>query len=342
MTDQTAPASPSAPPAAPFVARVPAAFFGMVLGLGGLSNGWRVAASLWGWPRVIADGLALLAFAIWAGLLVLFVMKWSLARPAATGEAKNPIAGGFLALVPLSGMIAALAAMPLIGGLARGLLWVEIAAQIAFALWFVGRLWTGGRAAEATTPVLYLPTVGASFVAAMALSALGVPDAAAMAFGVGALSWIVIEALLWTRLLTQGALPVPIRATLGIHMAPPAVGLVAWLSVTKGAPDAFALALFGYALLQAAIMARLIPWLKQQPFGAPYWAYSFAVAALPLGALRMVERGAGGTVAMLAPVLFVLANLIIGGFLVGTVIRLAQGKYVPPLPAPTPAPVAAP
>ena len=329
--------APSAAPSAPFVARIPAAFFGMVLGLGGLSNGWRVAARLWGWPSAIADGLALLAFAVWAGLLILFATKWIVARPAAMGEAKNPIAGGFIALVPLSGMIAALAAMPLLGAVARGLLWVEIFAQIAFALWFVGRLWTGGRAAEATTPVLYLPTVGGSFVAAMSLSTLGVADAATMAFGVGALSWIVIEALLWTRLLTQAPLPLPIRATLGIHMAPPAVGLVAWLSVTSGAPDTVALALFGYALLQAAILARLVPWLRQQPFGAPYWAYSFAVAALPLGALRMVERGAGGTVAMLAPVLFGLANLIIAGFLAGTLMRLAQGRYVPPLAAPAPA-----
>ncbi|NLH83334.1 MAG: dicarboxylate transporter/tellurite-resistance protein TehA, partial [Phyllobacteriaceae bacterium] len=129
-------------------------------------------------------------------------------------------------------------------------------------------------------------------------------------------------------------------ATIGIHMAPPAVGLVSYLAVTTGAPDGFALGLFGYAVLQAAVMARLVPWLKGQPFGAPWWAYSFAVAALPLGAMRMVERGAEGTVALLAPVLFVLANLIIGGFFLASLTRLAQGRYVPPMSAPTPPSVA--
>lgn len=328
MTDK----APSAAPAAPFVARVPATFFAMVLGLGGLSNGWRAAARLWGWPGSIADALALLAFAVWALVLAAMVGKWLVARKAAIAEALHPVAGGFLALAPLSGMIAALATLPLFGGVSKALLWILIVGQIGFALWFVGRLWTGGRPAEASTPVLYLPTVGGSFVVAMALAALGVRDVAAMAFGAGMLSWIVIEALLWPRLLTQPELPVPIRATIGIHMAPPAVGLVAWMAVSDAAPGTFffAYGLLGYALLQAAILARLIPWIRRQPFGAPYWAFSFAVAALPLGAMRMIERGAAGSLVYLAPVLFGLANLIIGGFFVASLVRLAQGRYVPP------------
>ncbi len=321
----------------PFVARVPAAFFAMVLGLGGLSNGWRMAAKLWGMPVVVADALALLAFAVWALVAALMVAKWTTAPMAAKAEALHPVAGGFLALAPLSGMIASLAVLPLFGIVSEALLAVLIAAQIAFALWYVGRLWTGGRPAEATTPVLYLPTVGGSFVAGMAFVALGLRDAGQMAFGAGLIAWIVIEAFLWPRLLTLPSLPVPMRASIGIHMAPPAVGLVSWMAVSEGAPGPVAYGLLGYALLQAAVMARLVPWIRQQPFGAPYWAFSFAVAALPLGAMRMLDRGAGDTVALLAPGLFVLANLIIGGFFVASVIRLVQGRYVPPLPAPQPA-----
>lgn len=329
--------SPKAAPQPPFVARIPAAFFAMVLGLGGLANGWRMAAKLWGMPVVIADALALLAFAVWALVAALMVVKWTTAPVAAKAEALHPVAGGFLALAPLSGMIASLATLPLFGVVSQGLLVVLIAAQIAFALWFVGRLWTGGRPAEATTPVLYLPTVGGSFVVGMAFAALGLRDAGQMAFGAGLVAWIVIEAVLWPRLLTLPSLPVPIRATIGIHMAPPAVGLVSWMAVSEGVPGPVAYGLLGYALLQAAVMARLVPWIRLQPFGAPYWAFSFAVAALPLGAMRMLDRGAADSIALIAPALFVLANLIIGGFLIGTILRLAQGRYVPPLPAPQPA-----
>jgi len=37
----------------------------MVLGLGGLGNGWRVAARVWGAPTFIGEAFALTAVAVW-------------------------------------------------------------------------------------------------------------------------------------------------------------------------------------------------------------------------------------------------------------------------------------
>jgi tellurite resistance protein len=87
--------------------------------------------------------------------------------------------------------------------------------------------------------------------------------------------------------------------------------------------------LFGYALFQAAIMIRLIPWLREQPFVAGYWAYTFAVSALPLAALRFIEKGYAGPVAIIALPLFIAANLIIGMILLGTIVLLFKGKLLP-------------
>src|SRR5215207_10010623 len=95
-------------------------------------------------------------------------------------------------------------------------------------------------------------------------------------------------------------LPVSRRATLGIHLAPPAVAAVAYLAVTDGPPDRMAQMLFGYALLQALVILRLAPWLREQAFGPVAWAYTFGVSALPLAALRFVERGQAGPIAALA------------------------------------------
>ncbi|WP_204323110.1 hypothetical protein, partial [Streptococcus pneumoniae] len=60
------------------------------------------------------------------------------------------------------------------------------------------------------------------------------------------------------------------------------------------------------------VLLRLTPWLREQPFGPSAWAYTFGISALPLAALRLVERGVGAPVTILAPLLFVAANLIIG------------------------------
>jgi tellurite resistance protein len=56
---------------------LPATFFGMVLGLGGLGNGWRAAARVWGAPALIGEALSLAAALVWLVWLVLYVLKWA-------------------------------------------------------------------------------------------------------------------------------------------------------------------------------------------------------------------------------------------------------------------------
>jgi len=61
------------------------------------------------------------------------------------------------------------------------------------------------------------------------------------------------------RLYTVASMPAPLRPTLGIQLAPPTVGGVAYLSVTTGTPDMLAHAMLGYGLLQALLLLRLLP-----------------------------------------------------------------------------------
>lgn len=124
----------------------------------------------------------------------------------------------------------------------------------------------GGHKPEIITPILYLSTVAGSFVSAIVASTLGYREWVQLFFGGGLFSWLALESMIMQRLYLLEALPKPLRPTLGIQLAPPAVGCVAYLSLTSGQPDAFAQFLFGYGLFQALILLRLLPWLFQQPF----------------------------------------------------------------------------
>jgi tellurite resistance protein len=301
----------------------------MILGLGGLANGWRTAGRIWQAPALVGDILAVTTALIWAALLVLYAGKWFWARDDTIAEARHPVQGFFLALLPVSSMIVSIVLVPMLPMVAWGLCMAGVVGQIVFSAYGMGGIWQGERAPETTTPVLYMPTVGGGFVSAIALSTFGYPDWGILFFGGGFISWIVLESLIVHRLMMLPELAPSLRTTLGIHLAPPAVGCVAYLSVTAGPPDIMAQMLFGYALFQTAIMIRLIPWLREQPFAAGYWAYTFAVSALPLAALRFIEKGYAGPVAGMALPLFVAANLIIGSILLGTVVLLVKGKLLP-------------
>ncbi|MBC7881967.1 MAG: dicarboxylate transporter/tellurite-resistance protein TehA [Anaerolineae bacterium] len=309
---------------------VPASFFGIVLGLAGLGNCWRVATKLWHLPAWIGESIMLMAVAVWLLLLMLYVSKWLWAREEALAEFKHPILCCFIGLVPLSTVLVALVILPYFHEIAIVLFVVGALGQLSFGVYRSGQLWMGGRKPETTTPVLYLPTVAGGFVSAIVASALGYREFGVLFFGMGMFSWIALESIIMQRLFLLEALPNPLRPTLGIQLAPPVVGCVSYLSITSGQPDTFAQILFGYGLLQALILLRLMPWLFQQPFAASYWAFTFGIAALSLSSLRFVERGMTGAMEGLAVLLFIGANIAIGSIALGTLRLLLQGKLLPP------------
>lgn len=338
--------SPSAAPPVPAapahqamrLPSVPASFFGIVLGLTGLGNAWRAATAAWGLPSVIGEALMAAGTLVWAALVVLYGLKWALRRSEALAEAVHPVQCCFIGLGGVSTMLVALAILPYSRPIALVVFLAGAAFTLGFAVWRTGLLWQGGRDPAATTPVLYLPGVAGGFVAAAAASAFGFPQWGQLAFGAALLSWLAIESVLLHRLYTLPELPAALRPTLGIQLAPPAVGSVAYYAVNGGQADLLVNALIGYAVLQALILLRLLPWLLRQPFGPGYWAFSFGAAALATTPLRMIAHGQGGPAADIAPVLFIGANIAIGLIALGTLRLLVQGRLLPaPAPAPAPA-----
>jgi tellurite resistance protein len=308
---------------------VPAAFFGIVLGLAGLGNAWRAAHEIWHMPALIGEALMALATMVWALLLVLFILRWAFAREASLGEAHHPVQCCFIGLAGVATMLIALAALPYSRISAEILFGVGAAFTLGFALWRTGLLWRGNRDHTATTPVLYLPTVAGGFVTAAVASALGYPDWGQLAFGVALFSWFAIESVLLHRLYTVTTLPLALRPTMGIQLAPPTVGAVAYLGVNGGVPDLVAHALVGYGLLQALLLLRLLPWIMEQPFAVSYWGFTFGVTALATAPIRMLGHGDSGAIAVLAPYLFAGANIAVGLIAFGTLRLIAQRRLLP-------------
>lgn len=286
-------------------------FFGSVLGLGGLANGWRMTSRLWGTPVWIGEALAILAFGLWLLWLVLYVGKWLLFTQEAKAELNHPVQGLAAALVPVATLIASIAIGPHIPFAGWALFIAGAGGVLGYAVWSIGGLWQGGREGQSITPILYLPTVGGGFVSGLACATYGQVTLGWMFFGFGMFSWISMESVFLMRLFQHG-LPAGMRATLGVEFAPAVVACVAYLSLSPGPADRFALSLFGYGCFLALILLRLVPWLREQPFGPGAWAYTFGVSALPLAALKLLEQGAGMPVNILAVSSFVAANLIIG------------------------------
>src|SRR5690348_9401350 len=113
----------------------------MVLGLGGLGNGWRVAARVWGAPPSIGEALALAAAAVWFLWFVFYALKWAHSPLTALSELRPPVQAFFVALVPVATLMASVALAPHLPLVAWAMFVAGIVGQICFSAWAVGGLW---------------------------------------------------------------------------------------------------------------------------------------------------------------------------------------------------------
>jgi tellurite resistance protein len=173
-----------------------ASFFGMPLGLIGLGIAWQVAAQIWRAPREIGIALVWLGSLVLALLFLLYIGKWIWHRAAAEAEFEHPVQCCFVGLGGMVGSLASAGLAPQSRGLAVALFFIGATWTLVFALYRTGKLWMGDRSPEATTPILYLPTVAGSLVTASAAAALGHADWGQLAFGAGVFGWFAIESVL--------------------------------------------------------------------------------------------------------------------------------------------------
>jgi tellurite resistance protein len=308
---------------------IPASFFGMPLGMLALGIAWRSAGQIWQLAPVIGESMIWIGSVLWALLFVSYAAKWAWQRASAEVEFEHPVQCCFVGLAGVVGSLASIGVTPYSRELGFALFVIGGLWTIIFALYRTGRLWMGGRDPEATTPILYLPTVAGGFVTASAAVSSGHADWGQLAFGAGLFAWLAIESVLLHRLLTSPAIAPALRPTLGIQLAPPAVGAVACLNLHNGSPDLLVHAMVGYALLQALLLLRLWPWLRSAGATPAWWAFSFGAAALPTAAVKMVALGETGAVATLAPWLFVLGNVVIGCIIIMTCWLAICGRLLP-------------
>lgn len=302
---------------------VSASAFGIVLGLSGLGQAWRIASRLWGMPSIIGEGVLLLSAVIWLTLLVTYFIQAVWHPEVTRNEFRHPVQGSTPALVAVSTLLIVLAVLPYSRSMAWTLAIAGITWHLVFSLWHTGLLWQGGRDMRDTAPTLYLPTVAGNFTSAAALGGLGHPDWGWLFLGAGVFSWLSLESLIIQRMWQSKGVPVAQRPLVGIQFAPPVVCAMAWLMLDPGSTDRWLMMMWGYGLFQLLLGFRLGSWLGAQAFSPSYWSYTFGISATTVCGLKLAVAGVGAAQILAVPI-FVGANVFIGYLSVRTAWRAVR------------------
>jgi tellurite resistance protein len=311
---------------------LPVTLFSSVMGLGGMSLAWRRAVKVWGVPAWPADAFLVAASVVLVLLLVLYAAKWLRHPAAARAELRHPIRMTFAPTVTIALLVVATAARDAAPGVASVLWWVgavgHLAATVAvLSAWF-GRADIGHGL---VTPAWFIPIVG-NVVTPLAAREIGSVDLAWFAFGVGVVFWVALLPLVLQRLLLHDAgLPEKLLPTLTILIAPPAVAMLAWQSLTGALGDPVGRVLYAAAMMFVILLAAQVGRLRRIPFALPYWAYAFPLAAASAAAVAMADAG-GAVYDVVAVVLLAGSTTLVVVVSALTLRAAARGRICVPEP----------
>lgn len=313
-----------------FIRRLHPGLFGISLGLISLSGTWRKFSQLEMTPNLNMENLLFaLGTATLSSLTLLFLIKLIIDIKSFKNSFYNPVQGSLFALMPVSTLLAIALYAPNHqehNNLIIVIIIIALIFQFITAWKMVEMLSSGKMPAELITPALYVPVVPGGLVGGMALNAIGFSGFGVLLWGMGVGAWALLEMRILSHLF-KGPLPEPIRATIGIEMAPAAVSTLTAIALWPTIPvDAI---LIGLGIASGPILAVLTRWKAWTniPFSFGFWSFSFPVAATASCIIEAVQRGSWPK--EVAVISVSLATLIIGYLALRTLIQLIQGKLLP-------------
>mgnify|MGYP001172911095 CR=1 FL=1 len=322
MRQPTAEPSPTVQP--DVIRYFPLPLFASIMGLCGLALVWLKAAHLWHWPAVIGQAVTVVATVLFLLYGLLLLLKAAHNPQGIREDWRHPVRLNFFAAITISLMLLGTAYQSFAPGIGHGF-WLVGAIGHAILVPVLMHIWLHHAHYQLThiNPAWFIPVVG-NVVAPLAGVGYGHLEASWYFFAIGIVFWLVLMTIVMHRLIFFEPLPQRLAPTLFILLAPPSVGMLAWLKLDGETLDAATRILYGVALFLALVLATNAARFAKVPFFLSAWAYSFPLAALTVATMTMAHLTANSALNTLAVVLVVLTTAVILWLVVKTALAAAK------------------
>jgi tellurite resistance protein len=256
---------------------------------------------------------------------VLYATKLARATEAARAEFLDPGQSSFLGTITISFTLLAAAALPWSRAVAEPLWIIGTALQAILVVLVFGNWIARPMSLDHVHPGWFILMVGIVVGVPVGV-ALGHVDISWACLALGCLSAVLLYPLILFRLFFHDPLPPPLRPTLFVLIAPPALIFLAYINLIGGALDAFGLILFFAGVFFTAVVLSLPRLFLGLTFAVSWWAYTFPLDAMTIAALRYHEHAGHPASAVLALALLALTSLIVVLVAVRSLIALSHKK----------------
>lgn len=308
----------------PWLARMSVSMFGMVMGLGGLGNAWGLAHKTLGAPLLVSQWLLGAAVVIFVVLLALQAAKACLHPAALLEEFQHPVRASFFPAISVAAVVLCIGLRPYFPAVAEVLWCAGAAAHLLLAITLFRRWILKAQDESVLTPAWFIPIVGNILVPVGGVP-LGHVEISWFFFSIGLVLWLAFFTIVLHRVLFVQAMSARSLPTLFILLAPPSIGLAAYLAFTGGQPGPLGDIFYSLALFIAILLASLVRHLTRGAFFMSWWAMTFPAAGWAGACLAFSLARPSTATTVIAVVALCLASLIVGGVALRTAVHMASG-----------------
>ena len=339
------------------LAHFPIMLFASVMGIGGLSLAFKKASVAFGANADFADSSAnfaqnqihiqnlislseifesasvILGFAsmgIFALLLGIYGLKIATHFASVKAEATHQVKINFLSAIPIGALII----ITFLGAFNDNksvlfalqiTFFISAFLQLILSIYVINFWFDNAMKRHLLSPAWFIPIVGNLIVPLAGHSAKISPEFSLLFFAIGCFFWLILTALITSRLIFEESLDSKFLPTLFIFIAPPSIFVVDFVALFGG-HSALSLVAYFVALFFMLLMLSLSKVFTRLNFALSWWAFTFPLCAFSIASFE-VFVGFGTPLYMLFGIFgLVLATFAVLFVAYKTLVAMSKGK----------------
>lgn len=273
------------------IAYFPASFFGMIMGLTGLSIAFIELSKIFASTATLMSVSLNFTLFLFVILMMMYTFKIVKFPREVLAELKHPIKMNFVPAISISLLLLSIAFYALgYTELSKYTWMIGAALQLSLTYWVLYN-WVHQDffTPEHSNPAWFIPIVGNIVVPIVGVHHAPI-ELSWFFFSVGIIFWVVVKAILINRIIFHTPLQEKLIPTLFIFIAPPAVGFISYLALNNQEINQFAMVLFFFGLAMTLLMLVSAGKFMKLSFALSWWAFTFPLAAMSIASYKMAHH----------------------------------------------------